>query len=139
MIGRMVSGFLSRRVRAEAMVLASALLSLVAVAGLLLAPSQSFAVLAVALIGLGFATVFPTTLAQAGATFADFSGTAFSVIFVIALTGGMTSPWLVGKVAAANSIEAGFGVAIFNCAMIALLQGVIWLRHSAPQAGLSKT
>ncbi|MGH9935400.1 MAG: hypothetical protein ACREAM_04085, partial [Blastocatellia bacterium] len=67
---------------------------------------------------------------QAGEAFAQFSGTAFSVIFVIALSGGMTAPWLVGKIAQTHSIEAGFGVVIFNCAMIFLLQTIIVMRRA---------
>ena len=67
------------------------------------------AMIAATLIGLGFAAIFPTELAQAGEAFAKFSGTAFSVIFVAALCGGMISPWLAGKIAHAH------------CAMIVLL------------------
>ena len=130
MAGRFISGALARKVRPEAMVLGGALLALVAVGGLLAAPSAALAAAAAVLVGLGFATIFPTTLAQAGGAFAQFSGTAFSVIFVVALAGGMTCPWLVGQVAQVYSTGAGIGLALINCAMIALLQGVIWLRHS---------
>ncbi|MGH9755511.1 MAG: MFS transporter, partial [Blastocatellia bacterium] len=132
MAGRAICGALSHRIKAESLVRASALLALAAVAGLQFAPSRAAAVGAVILIGLGLAAIFPTTLAQAGETFAQFSGTAFSVIFVVALSGGMTAPWLVGKIAQTHSIEAGFGVVIFNCAMIFLLQTIIALRRSRP-------
>jgi len=139
MVGRSISSVLARKVKPEVMVLGSVLLSLAAVAGLLLAPSQKFAALAVVFIGLGFAAIFPTTLAQAGGTFAELSGTAFSVIFVVALAGGMTCPWLVGKIAQSHTVEAGMGIAIFNCAMIALLQVAIWIRNSwAQQKALGK-
>ena len=73
-------------------------------------------------IGLGFAAIFPTTLARAGEAFAQFSGTAFSVIFLVALSGGMTAPYLAGKIAQTRSIETGLGSVILNCAMIFLLQ-----------------
>lgn len=135
MIGRWVSSLLSSRVRAEALVAGSAALSLVAVGALVFAPSQGVAIGAAALIGLGFAAIFPTTLAQAGGAFAQFSGTAFSVIFVVALCGGMTSPWLAGRVAQASSTGAGLGLVIFNCAMIVILQTIVALRRDrAPGA-----
>jgi len=130
MAGRAICGALSHKVKAETLVRASALLALIAVAGLRIAPSQAAAVVAVVIIGLGFAAIFPTTLAQAGEAFAQFSGTAFSVIFVVALSGGMTAPWLVGKIAQTHSIEAGLGVVIFNCAMIFLLQTIIAMRRA---------
>jgi len=135
MAGRAICGALSHRIKAETLVCASALLALVSVAGLRLAPSQAMAIAAVALTGLGFAAIFPTTLAQAGETFAQFSGTAFSVIFVVALSGGMTAPWLVGNIAQTRSIEAGLGVVIFNCAMIFLLQTLIAMRRDAKRIG----
>ncbi len=128
MVGRLLAGWISAKVRPEAMVACSALLALLAMAALLIAPSPAVAVPAVIGIGLGFAAIFPTTLAQAGGVFTQFSGTAFSVIFVIALTGGMTAPWLVGKIAQARSVETGMTLVVFNCAMIALLQGIIYLR-----------
>lgn len=129
MAGRSVCSVLANRVSAEALVYGSALLALAAVAGLLLAPSPAMAIVAAVFIGLGFAAIFPITLAQAGEAFAQFSGTAFSVIFVVALCGGMTAPWLAGKIAQAHAIEAGLGLVILNCAMIVLLQMIIRLRR----------
>ncbi len=131
MVGRFVCSALASRISSAKLVMASALLALAAVAGLLIAPSQSIAIASAVLIGLGFAAIFPTTLAQAGESFAQFSGTAFSVIFVVALCGGMTSPWLAGRLAQTHSIEFGLGLVIFNCAMIFLLQMFVALRPAA--------
>lgn len=131
MAGRFVCSALASRISSAKLVMASALLALAAVAGLLIAPSQSIAIASAVLIGLGFAAIFPTTLAQAGESFAQFSGTAFSVIFVVALCGGMTSPWLAGRLAQTHSIEFGLGLVIFNCAMIFLLQMFVALRPAA--------
>ncbi|HZS05477.1 MAG TPA: MFS transporter [Blastocatellia bacterium] len=130
MAGRSVCGWLSGRVKGATLVCASALLAAAAVACLLLAQSGAVAIAAVIFIGLGFAAIFPTTLAQAGEAFAQFSGTAFSVIFVVALSGGMTAPWLAGKIAQTRSIETGLGLVIFNCAMIFLLQLIVARRRS---------
>jgi FHS family glucose/mannose:H+ symporter-like MFS transporter len=125
MAGRLVSSALANKFSSATLVMASALLAMAAVAGLLIAPSQPIAIASAVCIGLGFAAIFPTTLAQASEAFAQFSGTAFSVIFVVALTGGMTAPWLAGKIAQARSIETGLGLVIFNCAMIFLLQMLV--------------
>jgi fucose permease len=101
--------------------------------GLILAGQQAAACISVVLIGLGFAAIFPTTLAQAGAVFPEYSGTAFSVILVMALTGGMTSPWLVGRIAQTHGVGTGLWVAVSSCAAIAVLQGAIRLRGWQPK------
>lgn len=130
MAGRSLSSVLANKISPATLVMASALVAMAAVAGLLIAPSQPAAIASAVCIGLGFAAIFPTTLAQAGGAFAQFSGTAFSVIFVVALSGGMTAPWLAGRLAQTRSIESGLGLALFNCAMIFLLQVIIALRQS---------
>ncbi len=85
--------------------------------------------IAEALVGLGFASIFPTTLAQAGAVFSEYSGTAFSVIFVMALSGGMSAPWLVGRIAQNHGVGTGFWVTASSCAAITILQILIRLRN----------
>lgn len=130
MAGRFVCSALASRISSAKLVMASALLALAAVAGLLIAPSQPVAIVVAVCIGVGFAAIFPTTLAQAGESFAQFSGTAFSVIFVVALCGGMTMPWLAGTIAQSRSLESGIGVTLFNCAMIFALQAFIAARFA---------
>jgi fucose permease len=123
MLGRLV---ISRRLvnvlKNETLVLASAVLALAATALVAAAPSGPPAALGVVLTGLGFAAIFPTTLAIAGEAFSDLTGTAFSIIFMIALAGGMTAPWLTGKVAERSGLRSGFIIPVASCMMIILLQ-----------------
>jgi fucose permease len=122
MVGRLVvSRKLVRVWKNETLILSSAALALVGTAVVAAAPSGVVASIGVVLAGLGFAAIFPTTLAIAGEAFSDLTGTAFSAIFVIALAGGMTSPWLVGKVANASGLRAGLIIPVVSCAMIILL------------------
>lgn len=125
MIGRLISTRLVRVVKNETLILASAILSLIAAVIMVSSPSGGLASLGAVLIGLGFAAIYPTTLAIVGEAFPSFSGTAFSVVFVIGLAGGMTAPWLTGKIAMASSLRLGFFIPVFSCAMIVLLQLVI--------------
>ncbi|MFP4081378.1 MAG: MFS transporter [Candidatus Aminicenantes bacterium] len=125
MSGRLLSSRIVSKVGNEFMVLASAFLSLIAAFLIVTSPSKTLASLGAVLIGLGFAAVFPTTLAVVGGAFPSFSGTAFSAVLVIALAGGMTCPWLAGKVAQAHSIKQGLFIPVFNCSMIIVLQVVI--------------
>jgi fucose permease len=125
MIGRLIIIRLVRFVKNEILILASAILSFIAAVIMASSPSGGLASLGAVLIGFGFAAVYPTTLAVVGEAFPAFSGTAFSVVFVIGLAGGMTAPWLTGKVAMASSLRYGFFIPVFSCAMIVILQLVI--------------
>jgi FHS family glucose/mannose:H+ symporter-like MFS transporter len=129
--GRLLSSRIVKTLKNEKLVFLSALLSLIAAVMIVSSPSKTLASLGAILIGLGFAAVFPTTLAVVGEAFPSFTGTAFSVIFVIALGGGMTSPWLTGKLAQAYGIRQGLFVPVVNCSMIIILQLVIMrvLKH----------
>lgn len=125
MSGRLASSKIVRIMKNEILVLLSALLSLTAAIIIAVSPSGALASVGAVLIGLGFAAIFPTTLAVVGTTFPSFSGTAFSVIFGIALTGGMTLPWLTGKIAQAYSLRQALLIPVFASTMTLVLQGVI--------------
>ncbi len=120
--GRLASSRVLKVLRNEYLILLSALVSLCSAVLMIIAPSRFVAGLSTVIIGLGFAAIFPTTLAVVGESFPRFSGTAFSVVFVVALLGGMTSPWLVGKIAYAYSLKQGMFIPVVNCSMIILLQ-----------------
>ncbi len=134
--GRLAASRIGTRIPAVTLVVSGALLAMLSTIGLIFSGNSVVAALFVALVGLGLATIFPTTLAQAGTAFASHSGTAFSVIFVLALCGGMTSPWLVGKIAQNQGIGAGFWVTAVSCGAIVLLQLVIRrVAHGIRQPG----
>lgn len=121
MLGRLLSSQIVKSVKGEILILASALFSLAA--AVLIAGSRSalMAASGSVLIGFGFAAIFPTTLAIAGKIFPDFTGTAFSFLFVIALSGGMISPWLTGKIAELYTLKQGLLIPVVNCILILIL------------------
>jgi FHS family glucose/mannose:H+ symporter-like MFS transporter len=126
MVGRLiVSKKLVSVIKNEVLILSSAVLALAGTTIVAAAPSGIMASAGVALTGLGFAAIFPTTLAIAGEAFSELTGTAFSVIFMIALAGGMTAPWLTGKVAEASGLRAGLIIPVVSCAIIILIQFMI--------------
>jgi len=67
--------------------------------------SYSVALLGLVLLGSGFAGGFPIIFAQIGRLWSDVSGTAFSVVLTIALTGGMSLSYLMGVLAHHFSID----------------------------------
>jgi len=121
MAGRLLSSRLVRRLRNETLILGSAALALAAAVLMALAPSGAAAAAGAVLLGLGFAAIYPTTLAIVGGRFAALTGTAFSVAIAVGLVGGMLAPWLAGRIAEASSLRQGLIILVVNCAMIVVL------------------
>ncbi len=125
MMGRVVSSRLLLRVSSSTVVLVSALGAAFGGVLLFLAPSPVFAIVAVSLIGLSFASIFPTTLGVAGSQFEAYSGTVFGILFGIALTGGMSLPWVVGHLAQSRGLRLGMAVVAFDALMIFSFQWIV--------------
>ena len=122
MAGRLVSSRLVRKIGNERLILGSAVAGPRRGAALMaFAPSGAAAAAGAVAIGLGFAAIYPTTLAIVGGRFAAFTGTAFSIVISVGLVGGMLAPWLAGKIAEASSLRRGLVIPVFNCAMIVVL------------------
>lgn len=122
MAGRFAASRIVGRTGNHPLVLGSALLSLAAAGLLVAAPSGVWAAAGALLLGFGFAAIYPTTLATAGERFASISGTAFSILFTVALSGGMLGPWLAGLIAKSSSLRRGLLLPVVNCAAIIVLQ-----------------
>ena len=125
MLGRLLSSRIVEGVGKRRLVLAGAVVAWFAAVLVAWSPTPFAAPAGVVLLGLGFATIFPTTLAVIGEAFPRFSGTAFSVLFVIALAGGMTAPWVTGNLAHTHGLARGMLVPVVNCTMIIAIQLVI--------------
>ena len=125
MVTRLISSRLLMWVKDTTLVLLSGICSALAVSLLLMARSELVAAAAVALIGVGFASIYPTTLGVAGRRFEAYSGTVFGLIFAVALVGGMLLPWAVGQAAAVAGLRSALVVAVVNSGMIVVLQWVI--------------
>jgi fucose permease len=121
MLGRFVSSKLLTGVSSYTVVLISAIGSVIGIMFLLLAPGVIGATVSVIIIGLSFASIFPTTLGVAGSKFEAYSGTAFGILFAIALSGGMSLPWAVGQLAQAYGLRIALALVAVNSLMIAFL------------------
>jgi fucose permease len=58
------------------------------------------------LLGCGCAASFPVVLGFVGDRYARLSGTAFSVVIVMALSGGMLLPYATGELGALHGLRA---------------------------------
>ena len=57
-------------------------------------------------------------LGLAGDSFASYAGTAFGILIRIALIGGMTLPWFVGKLAAGWAIRTSLYLLVLNALVV---------------------
>lgn len=118
-LSRMLSRFGPQRA-----VFGGALLSAAGAVVVALAPSTGVAVIGVLITAAALAGIFPTALGIAGGAFRDHSGVVFGILFTVALTGGMTMPWLAGQLAEARGLRSVFVLVAINFAIIAVLNRV---------------
>jgi fucose permease len=111
LVARLLWGRLLQAIDGRRLIIASAACAAAASIALAAAPSPGFAAAMVPLLGFSLAGIFPTTLGLAGVRFAAQSGSVFGLLFAIALTGGMTLPWLAGQLGDILSIRATMSVA----------------------------
>ncbi len=78
---------------------------------------------ALALLGAGFAGIFPIFLGMVGDKFAALSGTAFSIIFVIALIGNMLLNYGMGMLSFQYGIQQ---LPILLVVCVLLMGGLLW-------------
>lgn len=131
MLARLTLGVVLRRASA-AMVLLGCIG--IALAGSLLLVSTSSVVaasVAVFLLGVGFAAGFPVILGFVGDRHPQLSGTAFSLVIVMALVGGMTLPYVTGVLGDRYGLRGSFLIVPVALVLMATLLGVV-SRRLAP-------
>jgi len=95
-LGRLVLGRVLIKYSSQKVLFASLLMQFVAVGILYSGQGYAWSLGAACLLGLGFAAAFPVILGLVAELFAQWSGTAFSIALVIALTGNMLINYLMG-------------------------------------------
>ncbi len=123
-LARTVLGALLRRVESYLALFASMALALLGALFLLLTSSSAVAATGLFLLGFGLAAGFPVVLGYVGDRYADVSGTAFSVVFVMALLGGSLLPYLMGVLGDAFGLRSSFLILPVALILLALLLSV---------------
>jgi fucose permease len=119
------------------LVLASAAASAVVTALLVTATATSLAVAMVVLLGAALAGIFPAVLGVAGSRYPAHSGTVFGILFTMALSGGMTLPWVTGQAAAAWGLRPALGLVVLQFLAVLALQWLATAGRARPaNAGL---
>jgi fucose permease len=86
--------------------------------------------------GCGHATspveeMYPRIGGFVGDRWAELSGTAFSIVMVMALTGGMILPWLTGVLGASYGLRGSFAIVPVALILLSLLLGIVAARLRA--------
>ncbi len=81
----------------------------------------------IALIGLGFAAIYPLAAAWIGRRFPYYHPGFFNGIFSIALAGGMLTPWMLGEIAGRAGLWAVMTLPAIGTCMVMLLICLIWV------------
>jgi MFS transporter, FHS family, glucose/mannose:H+ symporter len=79
----------------------------------------------VSLLGCGLAATFPVVLGFVGDRYAQLAGTAFSVVIVMALTGGMLLPFATGALGATYGLRGSFLIVPAALLLLAVLLTVV--------------
>ena len=116
-------------------------LGLVGSALLLGAEGVPAAAVGVFLLGAGFAATFPVILSFVAERYAALSGTAFSVVLVMALAGGMTLPYVTGLLSGAHGLRLSFlivpsALTLLGFLLTVLVRWRVTLRAPAPDPSL---
>ncbi|WP_017596102.1 MFS transporter [Nocardiopsis potens] len=120
-VGRLTGDRLTDRFGAAAVVRAGALVSAAGVAVAVLVPSQAAGIAGFGLLGLGVATLFPLTLAAAGAVPGVRSGDGVAVVGWLGRVGFLAFPPMIGAIADAASL----GAALWTVAAAGLLAAAL--------------
>jgi len=96
---RLILGWALHRVRSSLVLIASVGLSIAGSAIILLTGTQLASYVGMALLGAGLAACFPVIMGKVTGKYTQFSGTALSIVLVLALLGNMACNYGMGVVA----------------------------------------
>jgi len=137
MLARIALGAVLRRTAPARVLLGCIAIGLVGALLLITTRAAPVAGLGVFLLGVGFAATFPVVLGFVGDRYAQLSGTAFSVVIVMALTGGMLLPYLTGVLGGAYGLRGSFVIVPVALALLGTLLGVVRGRLHAGEPATS--
>jgi FHS family glucose/mannose:H+ symporter-like MFS transporter len=112
-----------------------AMCALGAIAGALIgaiASGPALAAVGMLITGVSLAGIFPAALGIAGTKFQTHSGTVFGILFAVALSGGMTLPWVAGQIGSVAGLRWVFVlVAVSYLVILILSRGAARLQFGA--------
>jgi MFS family permease len=123
--GRLILGGLLKKVRAYIILYCCLGCMFAGAIVLLTAGNLSLSIFGLILLGFGFAAGFPVILGYVGELYADISGTAFSLVFVIALIGNTIMNYVVGMLAQNYGIKYFVILIIISVVLMAIILSIV--------------
>jgi len=123
-VGRLVASRLLRVLRGDALVLLSAMGAVLGNLIVVLAPNAWIAAAGIAVCGLTYAPIFPTSIAAAGAQFPGLFGTVFGILTAAGFTGAVILPVVIGYVASATTLRQGLGFLVAVAGLMLFAQAI---------------
>jgi fucose permease len=127
-VARLILGGLLKKVKAYKVLICCLVLLLAGYLVLLTGNTLTAALIGLILVGAGFAAGFPVILGYVGNLYAELSGTAFSIVFVIALIGNTILNYLVGIIAQHWGIQHYLTVLILSVLLMGLFMAIVLQR-----------
>jgi len=118
---RLLLAGLLRKIKSYIILVVSLCIILSGLLIIIVFPTPAFFFIALGLLGFGTSAVFPVVLGYVGSQFSDLRGTAYSLVFSIALLGNITFIYLMGIVADRFSIRSFPWVLMVCLGFVALL------------------
>ena len=134
MVGRLLGGKFVDAIGKERLVLMSGIGSAVGAGILYVSHSLTMLAVGAVVIGLSFASIYPTTLAMAADRYQRNAGTIFGLLFAVGLIGGMLFPWALGRISQVAGVRAGMVLPVAGAIVITALVVVIWRRRDIATA-----
>lgn len=120
-VTRLILGFVLKKIPSHLVFLGCISIAFIGTLVMISASSYSISVIGLILLGIGFAAGFPVILGYVGNIYSNLSGTAFSIVLVIALIGNMIINYLVGIIANSFGVEYFTFLILISLAIMAAL------------------
>ena len=134
MLARMTLGVMLRRLAPARILFGCITIGVAGALSVVATRSAAVAALGVFLVGVGFSATFPLVLGLVADRYTELSGTAFSVVMVMALIGGMTLPYVAGVIGASYGLRVSFLIVPAALVLLAVLLSLVSSRSSPAPA-----
>jgi MFS family permease len=128
---RLILGGLLRHIPAYIVLIISFIGIFVGAGVMRLSAGYTGNVLGLIILGIGFAAGFPVLLGYVGEIYADLSGTAFSIVFVIALMGNTLINYFVGIIAHNFGIQHYLSILLIAVVLMLILLSIVLKKISS--------
>ncbi|MFC2088912.1 sugar MFS transporter, partial [Calditrichota bacterium] len=124
-IGRLILGTLLKKIASYIVLISCLFLIFCGILVLMLGSTQFSSIFGLILLGFGFAAGFPVILGYVGEIYSDLSGTAFSIVFVIALIGNILTNYLVGIISHSFGIKHYLTILLICIILMSILLAIV--------------